>query len=104
MTNEPENVKAILSGQFSTWPIGGVRLRASVTAIGPGGIFSVNGEDWHRARALIRPSFVRDQIADLECTDRHVESFLRRIPRDGSSVDLQGLMYLFTMDVSTDFM
>ncbi|CAM1501817.1 Fc.00g038010.m01.CDS01 [Cosmosporella sp. VM-42] len=104
MTNEPENVKALLQSQFETWPIGGLRQKVLIMALGPRGIFSVNGKEWHTARSMIRPSFVRNQIADLECTDRHVENFLERIPRDGGKVDLQDLFYLFTMDVSTDFM
>lgn len=104
MTNEPENVKAILSGQFEAWQIVGVRQTAMVLALGPRAIFSVNGHAWQDARAMIRPSFVRNQIADLECTERHVEAFLDRIPRDGQPVDLQELLYMFTMDVSTDFM
>ena len=104
MTNEPDNVKAMLSTQFDDWPIGGTRLQTTTLALGPHSIFSENGAEWARARALIRPSFVRNQIADLECTDRHVDNFLRRLPRDGSAVDLQTLLYMFTMDVSTDFM
>ncbi|KAK7415208.1 hypothetical protein QQX98_006055 [Neonectria punicea] len=104
MTNEPDNVKTLLSGQFETWQIRGVRQKVLALATGPKGIFSVNGPEWHEARAMIRPSFVRNQIADLECTDRHVEMFLERVPRDGTRVDLQELFYLFTMDVATDFM
>ncbi|GJN69283.1 hypothetical protein PLIIFM63780_000528 [Purpureocillium lilacinum] len=105
MTNEPENVKALLSTQFDAWPIGGTRQKTTQLALGPHAIFSANGKEWADARALIRPSFVRNQIADLECTDRHVEAFLERLPRDGSSkVDLQALLYMFTMDTSTDFM
>ncbi|KAM5346779.1 hypothetical protein ACJ41O_009784 [Fusarium nematophilum] len=104
MTNEPENVKALLSSHFESWHILGLRQQAMVLALGPRAIFSVNGQAWHESRAMIRPSFVRNQIADLECTDRHVEAFLTRIPRDGSLVDLQELFYLFTMDVATDFM
>lgn len=104
MTNEPENIKAVLTSNFESWPIGGVRQQMSVTVLGPHAIFSVNDEEWHDARAIIRPSFVRNQIADLDCTDRHVENMLRRLPRDGSSVDLQELFYKLTMDISTDFM
>lgn len=103
-TAEPENVKAILSTQFAKWPVQGLRQMTSVHSLGPKAIFSVNGKEWQRARALIRPSFVRNQLADLECTDRHVENFLARLPRDGSRVDLQPLFFQFTMDVSTDFM
>ncbi|KAF7548761.1 hypothetical protein G7046_g8566 [Stylonectria norvegica] len=104
MTNEPDNVKALLSTRFEAWPVGGVRQKVIVMALGPRGIFAVNGREWQHARAMIRPSFVRNQIADLECTRRHVDNFLRRIPRDGAAVDLQELLYMFTMDVSTDFM
>lgn len=104
MTNEPENIKAILSSDFESWKIGGLRQKVPIMAIGPKGIFSVNGKEWHDARAMIRPSFVRNQIADLECTDRHVENFLRQIPKNGERVDLQQLLYMFTIDISTDFM
>ncbi|KAJ6446821.1 molybdenum cofactor synthesis protein 2B [Purpureocillium lavendulum] len=106
MTNEPDNVKALLSTQFDAWPIGGTRQKTTELALGPHAIFSANGAEWAAARALIRPSFVRNQIADLECTDAHVEAFLSRLPRDGASskVDLQALLYMFTMDTSTDFM
>ncbi|KAF7536374.1 hypothetical protein G7Z17_g13059 [Cylindrodendrum hubeiense] len=104
MTNEPENVKALLSSQFEKWEILGVRQKVIQLAVGPRGIFSVNGGEWHEARSMIRPSFVRNQIADMECMDRHVDNFLKRIPRDGGKVDLQELFYMFTMDVATDFM
>ncbi|KAH7176635.1 cytochrome P450 [Dactylonectria macrodidyma] len=104
MTNEPDNVKALLSGQFDRWQILGIRQKVTQLAVGPRGIFSVNGGEWHEARGMIRPSFMRNQIADMECTDRHVDNFLRKIPRDGARVDLQELFYLFTMDVATDFM
>lgn len=104
LTNEPENMKAVLSTNFEDWPIGGVRQKTTLLTVGPHSIFSVNGKEWQNARALIRPSFTRNQIADLECQDRHIERFLDRIPRDGSVVELQNLFYLLTMDSATDFM
>lgn len=105
MTNEPENVKALLSSRFDAWSIGGNRQKTTRLALGPHAIFSANGPEWARARALIRPSFVRDEIADLACTDRHVDAFLARLPSDpAAAVDLQALLYMFTMDTSTDFM
>ncbi|PHH93001.1 hypothetical protein CDD83_2490 [Cordyceps sp. RAO-2017] len=108
MTCEPDNVKAVLSGQFEAWPIGGVRLRSIGFVLGPHAIFTSNGADWARQRALIRPTFVRNQIADLECTDRHVENLLARlrssVANGDAKLDLQPLLYMFTMDTSTDFM
>ncbi|KAK4063479.1 uncharacterized protein Triagg1_9356 [Trichoderma aggressivum f. europaeum] len=104
ITTEPENLKALLSTRFEDWPMKSLRQQVSILTLGPHSIFAVNGPEWHHARAMIRPSFVRNQIADLECTDRHVENFLARLPRDGSKFDMNKLLYHFTMDVSTDFM
>ena len=56
------------------------------------------------ARDLIKPAFVRDEIADLAAFDRHVSRFLEHIPKDGSTVDLQPLFLKLTMDSSTDFL
>ncbi|KAH6605190.1 hypothetical protein Trco_006897 [Trichoderma cornu-damae] len=104
LTSEPENFKAILSTRFEDWPMKSTRQQISVFTLGPHAIFAVNGPEWHHARAMIRPSFVRNQIADLECTDRHVDNFLARLPRDGAKFDINKLLYYFTMDISTDFM
>ncbi|KJZ72563.1 hypothetical protein HIM_08087 [Hirsutella minnesotensis 3608] len=105
MTCEPENIKTMLATEFDSWPIQGLRHKLAHIVLGPHAIFSTNGHEWTRARALIRPSFVRNQIADLECTDRHVDDFLNRLSSDNQSkVNLQALFYMFTMDVSTDFM
>lgn len=104
ITTEPENMKAILATNFDDWPIGGARKTGLVMTAGPHSIFSVNGKEWQQARALIRPSFTRNQVADLEIQDRHVERFLHRVARDGTVTELQELFYLFTMDLATDFM
>lgn len=58
----------------------------------------------HSARAMIRPAFVRDQVADLRCFDKHITNLLSAIPRDGSTFDIQHLLQAMTMDSSTDFM
>ncbi|PFH57824.1 hypothetical protein XA68_14531 [Ophiocordyceps unilateralis] len=104
MTCEPENFRAILQGQFNSWPIEGLRKQTIASVIGSRSIFSTNGPEWAHARSMMRPTFVRNQIADLECLDRHVDNFLARLRPGGSKVDLQALFYMFTMDTSTDFM
>lgn len=57
---------------------------------------------------MIRPSFTRNQLVDLECTDRHVSNLLSNIlsrrSKGEDNVDLPDLFYKFTMDTSTDFM
>lgn len=104
-TKDYEVFKAMYGTQDDDWDIGGARQKATAAILGKTSIFSINGAEWKAARNMIRPAFVRNQIADLECTDRHVENFLRRLPRDGTTkIDIQDLLYMFTMDISTDFM
>ncbi|KAB5560250.1 cytochrome P450 [Coniochaeta sp. 2T2.1] len=105
LTNEPENIKTILRTKFDDWPIGGIRLAAVLPILGENSIFSTNGEAWRHNRAVLRPSFVRDQVADLACFDKHTSNMLARIPRDGSStVDIQALLQDMTMDSASDFL
>ncbi|KAK2048389.1 cytochrome P450 [Colletotrichum somersetense] len=104
MTDEPASVKAMLAGSFDDFSISGPRRDSVLPILGPDAIFASNGETWHRARAMMRPTFVRNQIADLTCFERHVGNLMARIPKDGSPVDLQGLLYMMTMDSATDFM
>ncbi|KAF3343994.1 hypothetical protein VD0002_g2671 [Verticillium dahliae] len=104
MTNDPENLKAILASSFDDWVIDGPRLNAVLPMLGPHAIFSANGALWQDARATMRPSFVRNQIADLACFQKHVNRLLDKIPKDGQRVELQELLYRMTMDSATEFM
>jgi cytochrome P450 len=101
-TREPENVKTILSLKFKDYGLG-----ARDVAFGPllgQGIFTMDGDFWAHSRAMIRPNFTRDQVADLESFERHIQDLWKLIPRDGSTVDLQELFFRFTIDSSTEFL
>ncbi|KAK1782742.1 cytochrome P450 [Copromyces sp. CBS 386.78] len=104
MTNEPENVKLILGTKMDEWPLDGPRLHAAVPVLGRKSVFTTNGAQWREARGMIRPSFVRDQVADLHCFSKHVGNFLNAIPKNGSTFDMQELLLSMTMDSSTDFL
>ncbi|KFX91306.1 hypothetical protein V490_05974 [Pseudogymnoascus sp. VKM F-3557] len=102
VTIEPENLKAILATQFHDFGIG-----KRNTAVGPllgQGIFSSEGSLWEHSRALVRPSFARASVADLATSERHIQHLMAKIPRDGSTVDLQPLFYQITLDTSTEFL
>lgn len=104
LTDEPENIKVMLGTKFEDFPIGGPRLLSTLPILGPNSVFSTNGDAWRHNRAMIRPSFVRDQVADLACFEKHTSNMLRRIPTDGSTVDIQHLLQDMTMDSSSDFL
>ncbi|KAI1452684.1 cytochrome P450 [Annulohypoxylon moriforme] len=103
-TDEPENVRAVLSVRFEDWDIPQMRIRAFLPVLGRHSIFTTNGDAWRHARTTLRPAFVRDQIADLRCLDRHITNLIAHIPRDGQPFDLQAMFSMLTTDTISDFM
>ncbi|GLA82821.1 hypothetical protein AtubIFM56815_007011 [Aspergillus tubingensis] len=102
-TMEPENVKSVLSTSFKDWGLGH-RLPHFEPLLGKG-IFDTDGEHWATSRALIRPSFTRDQVADLAMFEELIPDLFARIPRDGVTVvDLQDLFFRYTIDSATAFL
>ncbi|KAB8211981.1 cytochrome P450 [Aspergillus parasiticus] len=101
-TIEPENIKALLATQFNDFSLG-TRHKQFYPLLGDG-IFTLDGAGWSHARGLLRPQFVRDQVADLDLLDDHVTRLIELIPKDGSAFDIQPLFYLLTMDSATHFL
>ena len=56
------------------------------------------------AKALVRPSFTKHQVADLDTFETHIRHLIAKIPRDGSTVDLQPLFFQLTLDSATEFL
>jgi cytochrome P450 len=89
-TCSPKNIQAILATNADDWGVEPIRGDSGEPFIG-GGVFMHDGQKWKQARAIIRPTFNRAEIADLENFEIHVGRLLALIPRDGSTVDLQPL-------------
>ena len=89
-TVEPKNIQTILALKFQDFGIGDTRQGALRPFLGDG-IFSVDGKKWEHSRSLLRPNFTRAQITDTQMYENHVAALLKRIPRDGSTVELQDL-------------
>ncbi|KAF2019217.1 cytochrome P450 52A12, partial [Aaosphaeria arxii CBS 175.79] len=106
-TCDPKNIQAMLATQFKDFELGQVRRGSFAPLLGHG-IFSADGEQWERARALLRPQFSRDQVSDLELEERHVQNLLRALPTECGAwsevVDLQPLFFRLTMDSASEFL
>ncbi|OHW96082.1 n-alkane-inducible cytochrome p450 [Colletotrichum incanum] len=103
LTVEPENIKTILSLRFSDYGIGH-RLEAFGPLLGEG-IFDADGDHWAASRSLIRPSFTRNQVADLTTLENLIQDLFALLPRDGKTVvDLQDLFFRYTIDSATEFL
>ncbi|KAG9227957.1 putative cytochrome P450 alkane hydroxylase [Amylocarpus encephaloides] len=101
-TIETENIKSILATNFKDFGIGG-RQKAFNPLLGSG-IFTTDGAQWEHSRSLIRPSFTRSQVADLDTFEAHIKQLLAKIPRDGTTFDLQPLLFKLTLDSATEFL
>jgi cytochrome P450 len=54
---------------------------------------------------MIRPAFSRAQLSELTPLEKHLEALKSRIPAvDGTTVDLQPLLFNMTVDNSTEFL
>lgn len=103
VTMEPENIKTILFLEFTDYGISH-RLEAFKPLLGKG-IFDSDGDHWASSRALVRPSFTRDQVADLTSLENLVQDLFILLPRDGKTiVDLQDLFFRYTIDSATEFL
>ncbi|EXJ57484.1 hypothetical protein A1O7_07832 [Cladophialophora yegresii CBS 114405] len=107
ITRDAQNVKAMFATQSQDFDIGLHREKCFKSLLGPG-VMTNRQEKWKHSRRLIQSQFARDNVADLDLFQRHLNALLRRMPvsEDGwtAKVDLSPLFYSFTLDTSTEFL
>ena len=101
-TIEAENIKSVFSQNFKSFRKG--EMTKEIDLLLHGGIFINEGEAWHQSRELLRPSFARSQIADLDMLEKHVSTLIGSIPRDGSTVDLSKLFSKLTLSTAIEYL
>jgi cytochrome P450 len=106
ITRDSENAKAIFSAQSQDFDIGLHRQKTFRSLLGMG-VMTRRGEQWKHSRALVRPQFARDNLADLVMLQRHVDALIKRL-RVGDNgwtrqVDLRPMFQDFTLDTATEF-
>lgn len=102
-TEDPENIKAVLATNFSTWSIGQGRIHKISSVLGHG-IFTNEGAAWKHSREMLRPCFERSQVADVSILEKHASRLIKVLPADGSTIDLQPLLFELTLDVASEFL
>ena len=57
---------------------------------------------------MLRPQFAREQVADLEVEEHHVQDLMQHLPTDASGwtgkVDLAPIFFRLTLDSATEFL
>ena len=95
-------IESVHSKEFASFGVEDFRRKAISPLVGPG-IVSADGEEWRFARKLISPAFNMPYGPDLRSFDVHVSRFIEKLPLDGSTVDLQPLFHMLSLDSSTEF-
>ena len=101
-TMEAANVKAILSLNHQSF--GMANKPKEIDLLLGDGIFTNEGKAWHQSREMLRPSFARSQIADLDILEKHVSALIDNIPRDCSTIDLSKLFSQLTLSIAVEFL
>ncbi|KAF2707357.1 cytochrome P450 52A12 [Pleomassaria siparia CBS 279.74] len=106
-TTEPKNIQTILAIKFKEFGLGESRNSNFFPLLGKG-IFSTDGKQWEHSRALLRPQFARDQVADIDLEEGHMQSLFRCLPITPNGwtevADMKTLFFRFTMDTATEFL
>ena len=90
-TSQPENIQAVCTSAFDDWGVEPMRGNIGAPFLDRG-IFTDDGPIWKHSRGLVRPTFSRAEIADLETFERYVQRFLALIPADGTAFDFFPLL------------
>lgn len=103
-TCDSRNIKHVLASGFDDFKLPRLRVNAMMGFLG-NGIFTLNGHSWSHARGVLRPCFAKQNKEDIiNMLETHFQALLRRIPNDGTAIDLQPLFFWLTMDFATDFL
>nr|POF26049.1 cytochrome p450 52a2 [Quercus suber] len=108
MTVDPANVQAMVATQFHDYETGELRYHQLKPALGRS-IFTSDGKFWEHSRAMFRPQFSRENINDLDSTDKSCADLLGVIGDSDASgwtraVDVVPLLFNLTLDTATDFL
>ncbi|KAK3647316.1 hypothetical protein LTR56_008147 [Elasticomyces elasticus] len=107
-TIEPANLQAFLATQFDEFETGKQRYLQLAPILGRS-IFTSDGAFWAHSRALFRPQFSRDNIDDLEATEKAAKALVTAVGPANSTgwtrnVDLSPMFFNFTLDTASEFL
>lgn len=98
-TIEPRNLEALLKSQSHDWSLA---HRAAMKPLLGNGIFTLSGSEWKRARDFLRPHLHPRHYDSLTVFREPFRALMSRVP-DSGVVDLQPLLFEFSLDVASEF-
>jgi cytochrome P450 len=90
VTVDPANIRAINTGK--DWGVESMRLGGMEEFCGRG-FLSTDGTVWQQSRKLLKPTFAKNNLQNLEYLSQQVDNMFSELPSDGATVDLQPLFF-----------
>lgn len=87
---EPENIRTVFSSATEDWGVKEIRYPASHPYFETG-FLTADGPQWQQSRRHVSHVFHKANINDCKTFDHYLSLMISRIPKDGSTVDLQTL-------------
>ncbi|KAF7938626.1 uncharacterized protein EAE98_000964 [Botrytis deweyae] len=102
MTMDPLVIQTVAATQADKFGSAPSNRKPAGPLLGDGA-FTTDGHIWKWSRELLQPVFSRSQVSQLSGLESHLQRFLERIPRDGSTIDIQPLAQGLFLDSSMEF-
>ena len=102
-TIEPENIRAILSSRFSDYSVASERVVSWDSLLGPG-ILTSDGDEWNKARRMLRPMFSQPFLEDISMFEPHFAYFKSQVSCTALPLNLQELFRQTATSISSDFL
>lgn len=90
-TCDRENIQTVLGTSPGNFVMSPLRNKIAEPLLGTG-LLTRDGQAWQHARGLAMSVLGKEQAADLVSLEEHFQKFLKLIPKDGTTVDLQPLL------------
>lgn len=95
------------STNFKDFAIDARRKLAFIPLLGAHSVLLANGPVWEHKRAMLKPSFSRDQYTNLPLFERHVLHLIQAVKREGAGgkqIDLADFFLCLTVDITSELM
>ncbi|KAL7914427.1 cytochrome P450 [Trichoderma velutinum] len=100
VTDEPDNIRAIMSTNWSNFGKGDVARGVFGNMMGDA-IFIIDGDIWHQTKDMLRPHVGVLRSNDLEITEMHVQNLFQHF-NTSPAVEVYDLIDRFQLDVTTE--
>ena len=104
-TCDPENLKAMHTTRFEDFAVDNRRELAFLPLLGRHSVLLANGHEWEQKRAMLRPSFSKEQYTNTLLYERHVSRLIGNVKSAPEcKIDLARQFLCLTVDITSEVM